>query len=312
MMAAEPTIRLRGRLFVLEIVDRVTGDMTKVCCATAGRDGATELMMVTVAGVDSAEELVLAMLPFWASQENVLPEVSSWVSTALCCKGGDAELEGDTGSLGLSTCGGGGEFPQGRWPRDTACLATAPVLGWCLEPLCGEDMLRDLMRLLGTTTLGMAKLTLLPPVPGTGAWSAGANAAATCAAMAAPNCTRSLPSWPPVYEWRLAAEPALLGEAFSFSLAPNMAATAACCSPLEGDCCWTPAEGSCWKIGCSTAGAVVTPRAMPWNAPTFGSDLCFRGGGRPDLCRYCGVAGADGAKLCAGDCLGAAGASLTC
>lgn len=54
-------------------VDRVTGDMTKVCCATAGRDGATELMMVTVAGVDSAEELVLAMLPFWASQENVLP-----------------------------------------------------------------------------------------------------------------------------------------------------------------------------------------------------------------------------------------------
>lgn len=66
MMDAEPTIRLRCRLFVLEIAESVTGEMTKVCgcAAVAGNDDATELMMVTVAEVDApAVLLTLGLSP---------------------------------------------------------------------------------------------------------------------------------------------------------------------------------------------------------------------------------------------------------
>lgn len=82
MMDAEPTIRLRWRLFVLEIADSVTGEMTKVCgcVAVTGSEGATELMMVTVAGVEAVPVLWamgLAAVAGWASHEKLLPEVRS-------------------------------------------------------------------------------------------------------------------------------------------------------------------------------------------------------------------------------------------
>lgn len=194
-MEAGPTIRLRCKLFVLEIVDKVTGEMTKACgcCdAVTGSEGATELMMVTVAGVDTPA--VLVMVALWVSQVKVLPEVSNCVSTALCCSGGDIELDattpgiGDAGTDSLGLSNWGGELSLGRWLSEVACLAlttTAAAVMWCLEPLCGDDMLRDLVRLLGCkATLGMAKLMFLPPTPAACcAWSAGGANAVSIAVL---------------------------------------------------------------------------------------------------------------------------------
>lgn len=70
-------------MFVLEIAESVTGEMTKVCgcVAVTGSDGAMELMMVTVAGVEAVPVLwavgLLAAAAGWASHEKLFPEVRS-------------------------------------------------------------------------------------------------------------------------------------------------------------------------------------------------------------------------------------------